>query len=404
MGHVLAAGNCVAGMAPAVAHCGLAQQQRAVGGCLPQRCCSLHRPFAGDGEQLQSLLAPLLRLLQRSPRLAVELAQVRRFQAAASRHDPLRHSAAIGCNRLRCLGIGCCRAPLTTQPSPHCDCSIHVHLRSSCIHVHHVPRFPPQNGLAPRVVELLRRPNATAALSLLQMLRAMYEHHPRPKVGVPRLLELFVGGRRRWQRRAGKRTDVPAPHACSCMCYHSAACRASLPVFLSQTLLSIAAGDLCPACAAAAAQLLCHAPPVPQEFIVKYRVQQALAALAHGQSATNQARGGAANVLSLRHCCPLPCLRRRGCWQGCCRTEGRRRGATQWRSGSCSLDKAGTWLLNLAVPACGDCIPHLAGPGAQAGSKPAGCLPSQRRAVSGSQQRGAAAAAACGSGGGGGAA
>ncbi|PRW61538.1 MAP3K epsilon kinase 1-like isoform X2 [Chlorella sorokiniana] len=91
---------------------------------------------AGDGEQLQSLLAPLLRLLQRSPRLAVELAQ---------------------------------------------------------------------NGLAPRVVELLRRPNATAALSLLQMLRAMYEHHPRPK-----------------------------------------------------------------------------------EFIVKYRVQQALAALAHGQSATNQ--------------------------------------------------------------------------------------------------------------------
>lgn len=31
---------------------------------------------AGDGEQLQSLLAPLLRLLQRSPRLAVELAQV----------------------------------------------------------------------------------------------------------------------------------------------------------------------------------------------------------------------------------------------------------------------------------------------------------------------------------------
>lgn len=46
-----------------------------------------------------------------------------------------------------------------------------------------VLRPPPQNGLAPRVVELLRRPNATAALSLLQMLRAMYEHHPRPKVG-----------------------------------------------------------------------------------------------------------------------------------------------------------------------------------------------------------------------------
>lgn len=90
----------------------------------------------GDGEQLQSLLTSLARLLQRSPRLAVELAQ---------------------------------------------------------------------NGLAARVVELLKRPGATAALSLLQMLRAMYEHHPRPK-----------------------------------------------------------------------------------EFIVKYRVQQTLAALAHGQSAANQ--------------------------------------------------------------------------------------------------------------------
>lgn len=49
-------------------------------------------------------------------------------------------------------------------------------------------RWPPsrlagaQNGLAARVVELLKRPGATAALSLLQMLRAMYEHHPRPKV------------------------------------------------------------------------------------------------------------------------------------------------------------------------------------------------------------------------------
>jgi hypothetical protein len=32
------------------------------------------------------------------------------------------------------------------------------------------------------VVELLKRPNATAALSLLEMLRAMYEPHPRPKV------------------------------------------------------------------------------------------------------------------------------------------------------------------------------------------------------------------------------
>ena len=32
------------------------------------------------------------------------------------------------------------------------------------------------------MVELLKRPNATAALSLLEMLRAMYEPHPRPKV------------------------------------------------------------------------------------------------------------------------------------------------------------------------------------------------------------------------------
>ena len=41
--------------------------------------------------------------------------------------------------------------------------------------------WPLQNGLAPRVVELLRRPGATSALSLLQILKCMYEHHPRPK-------------------------------------------------------------------------------------------------------------------------------------------------------------------------------------------------------------------------------
>jgi hypothetical protein len=50
----------------------------------------------------------------------------------------------------------------------------------------------PQSGLPSRVVELLKRPGplpggATSALSLLALLKAMYEPHPRPKVrGVPR--------------------------------------------------------------------------------------------------------------------------------------------------------------------------------------------------------------------------
>lgn len=42
---------------------------------------------------------------------------------------------------------------------------------------------------------------------------------------------------------------------------------------------------------------------LPQEFIVKFRVQQALAALAHGQSATNQARAALACWLLSRYCC-----------------------------------------------------------------------------------------------------
>lgn len=38
-----------------------------------------------------------------------------------------------------------------------------------------------QNGLAPRVMELLKRPSPHTCRSLLAMLRVMYENHPRPK-------------------------------------------------------------------------------------------------------------------------------------------------------------------------------------------------------------------------------
>ncbi len=37
-------------------------------------------------------------------------------------------------------------------------------------------------GLAPRVMELLKKPAAVTCLLLLAMLRTMYEHHPHPKV------------------------------------------------------------------------------------------------------------------------------------------------------------------------------------------------------------------------------
>ena len=40
-----------------------------------------------------------------------------------------------------------------------------------------------RSGLPPLLCELLKRPPALAALPLLQALRAIYEHHPRPKVG-----------------------------------------------------------------------------------------------------------------------------------------------------------------------------------------------------------------------------
>ena len=104
----------------------------------------------GDFEALSRLLAPLLRLMGRSPRLCVALAQ---------------------------------------------------------------------NGLAPRVMDLLKKPHAATCLSLLAMLRAMYEHHPAPKVG--------AGGREAW--RVGRRaraslhsaawlTGVLRPHpALSCL-------------------------------------------------------------------------------------------------------------------------------------------------------------------------------------------
>lgn len=39
-----------------------------------------------------------------------------------------------------------------------------------------------RSGLPPLLCDLLKRPPALAALPLLQALRAIYEHHPRPKV------------------------------------------------------------------------------------------------------------------------------------------------------------------------------------------------------------------------------
>lgn len=37
------------------------------------------------------------------------------------------------------------------------------------------------SGLAPIVIQLLKHQNALTALNLLQMVRCMYEQHPRPK-------------------------------------------------------------------------------------------------------------------------------------------------------------------------------------------------------------------------------
>ena len=43
-----------------------------------------------------------------------------------------------------------------------------------------------QAGLPALLVRLLHAPTALTALPLLQLLRSVYEHHPRPKVSVPR--------------------------------------------------------------------------------------------------------------------------------------------------------------------------------------------------------------------------
>ena len=45
-----------------------------------------------------------------------------------------------------------------------------------------------QAGLPALLVRLLHAPTALTALPLLQLLRSVYEHHPRPKVGAPALL------------------------------------------------------------------------------------------------------------------------------------------------------------------------------------------------------------------------
>ncbi len=42
-----------------------------------------------------------------------------------------------------------------------------------------------QAGLPALLVRLLHAPTALTALPLLQLLRSVYEHHPRPKVGAP---------------------------------------------------------------------------------------------------------------------------------------------------------------------------------------------------------------------------
>lgn len=38
------------------------------------------------------------------------------------------------------------------------------------------------SGMPPLLARLLRAPTALTALPLLQLLRSIYEHHPRPKV------------------------------------------------------------------------------------------------------------------------------------------------------------------------------------------------------------------------------
>ena len=67
----------------------------------------------GDGEQLQALLAPMLRLLQRSPRLSVELAQV---GLGARRHMCERQPPG-GVHVMRTAG-GQAGRSLSTAPHP----------------------------------------------------------------------------------------------------------------------------------------------------------------------------------------------------------------------------------------------------------------------------------------------
>ena len=178
------------------------------------------------------------------------------------------------------------------------------------------PTAPQQNGLAPRVVELLRRPNATAALSLLQMLRAMYEHHPRPKVGALRLLELFVGGRWRWQRRAGKRTRRTSAarllvRVCVCSLSCPSACTPEPCISQHSRLRSVSSVR----CSRRPAAVPCSPGPSG----VHRQVPRAAGAGSAGTRAVCHQPGtpGAEYMHSLRHCCPLPCLCRRGCWQSC---------------------------------------------------------------------------------------
>ena len=98
---------CAAGRQPC-AYCGSAcspmsaLHRLAAGLTTPLRC-------AGDGEQLQSLLAPMLRLLQRSPRLSVELAQV-----------PEAAACAEGCGRCCCMPPSCAAQGMCVPMLPSC--------------------------------------------------------------------------------------------------------------------------------------------------------------------------------------------------------------------------------------------------------------------------------------------
>ena len=152
-----------------------------------QRFVALFAAYApaGDSEALSRLLKPFLRILRHSKRITVRLARSRFWEGwlVAQAGRPGSSYITLNC------GGATLSSKLKSGCRPHLA-SMHsvftaLHQRSS-FRMYSFWAAPKQvemgqGGLTPIVLDTLAQTSALTALDLLQVLRTLFEFHPRPK-------------------------------------------------------------------------------------------------------------------------------------------------------------------------------------------------------------------------------